>query len=269
MGVGNDNFQLESIIILYRKMFFSSGGSKKAGRQVLDGLYHFAEQQMLDCNQYVIHNEETDELILFDAGNGKSLPGLFKGMEEVGFQYENITKVYLTHEHIDHVIGLYPLLDELKNNPPEIFAYGETAKILREGNTSKIFPGNLGISPQMFGVNIHPIKVTELTTDNTVKINGQFEFDIYHTPGHSQGSVCYYDSSKKVLIPGDLVFSGGSIGRYDFPGSSLKQLQNSIKFVAENLDVKYLLPGHMHISTQGNQSIQMSNRMVQSAGRFM
>jgi glyoxylase-like metal-dependent hydrolase (beta-lactamase superfamily II) len=250
-------------------MFSIGGSSKKKGRKVLDGLYYFAEQQMLDCNQYILHNEETDELSLFDAGNGKSLEGLFKGMEEMGFDYENITKVYLTHEHIDHVIGLYPLLKELQNDPPEIFAYGETAKILREGDTSKIFPGNLGISPQMFGVNIRPIEVTELTTEETVKIDEKFEFEIYHTPGHSQGSVSYYEPSKRILLPGDLVFSGGSIGRYDFPGSSLKSLQNSIKFVAENLDVSYLLPGHMQISTQGNQSIQMSYRMVQSAGRFI
>ncbi|TFF98285.1 MAG: MBL fold metallo-hydrolase [Promethearchaeota archaeon] len=249
-------------------MFSFSGSSKKPGRKVIDNLYYFAEQQMLDCNQYVIQNQETDELFLFDAGNGKSLKGLFEGMDELGLDPKHITSVYLTHEHIDHVIGLYPLLNTFQDDPPEIFAYGETAKILKQGNTSKIFPGNLGISPQMFGVDIRPIEVTEITTEETIKINSQYEFNIYHTPGHSQGSVCYYEPSEKVLIPGDLVFSGGSIGRYDFPGSSLKSLQNSIKFVAENLDVKYLLPGHMQISTQGNQSIQMSYRMVQSAGRF-
>lgn len=250
-------------------MFTSGGSSKKRGNKILDGLYHFAEQQMLDCNQYIIKNDETGELNLFDAGNGKSLQGLFKGMDDIGLDHENITKVYLTHEHVDHIVGIYPLLKELHNDPPEVLAYGETAEILREGQTSKIFPGNLGISPGMFGVTIEPIEVTELTTDDTVKIGSEFEFEIYHTPGHSQGSVSYYEPSKKILLPGDLVFSGGSIGRYDFPGSSLKSLQNSIKFVAENLDVKYLLPGHMQISTQGNQSIQRSYRMVQSAGRFL
>ncbi|MFX0179305.1 MAG: MBL fold metallo-hydrolase, partial [Candidatus Hodarchaeota archaeon] len=74
-------------------------------------------------------------------------------------------------------------------------------------------------------------------------------------------------SNKKILIPGDLVFTGGSFGRYDFPGGSLKTLTESIKFV-NNLDVEYLLPGHMGISIQGNQQIALSYRMVQSIGLY-
>ena len=65
------------------------------------------------------------------------------------------------------------------------------------------------------------------------------------------------------MIPGDLIFIGGNFGRYDFPGSSLEQLQNSIKNM-NNLDVKYLLPGHMGISENGNQSIQFSYEIVKS-----
>ncbi len=254
-------------VIINRKMMFS-GSSKKPGKEILDGIYYFAEQQMLDCNQYVVYDEETDELSLFDTGNGKSLQGIFRGIEDLGFSPKNITKVFLTHEHLDHLIGIYPLLDKLKEDPPEVFAHKITARILREGDTSKIFPGNLGISPKMFDINIRPVDATDLKMDQPLTVGANYQFDLYHTPGHSQGSVSYYEPSKKLLIPGDLVFSGGSIGRYDFPGSSLKSLQNSIKFVADNLDVTYLLPGHMQISTQGNQSIQMSYRMVQSVGRM-
>jgi len=244
-------------------MFFS-GGTQKMGRNVVDSLFYFEEQAMLDCNQYIIKDDKTDELSLFDAGNGKSLSGLFKGMEKFQLNYENITKVYLTHEHVDHVLGLYRLLEELKENPPQIFAYGRTAEILRQGNTSEIFPRSLGISPSMFGADIHPINVTELDIDEPVIIGSEYKFTIYHTPGHSEGSIVYYEPSKNILIPGDLIFANGSIGRFDFPGSSLKSLQNSIKFIAENLDVKYLLPGHMSITSEGNKHIQMSNRYAQS-----
>jgi len=249
-------------------MFFSNTESSvKLGKEVFENVYYFDENQMLDCNQFIIKDISTGELALFDSGNGISLKGLFKGMNNLGLDYRKISKVFLTHEHVDHVLGLYPLIKILESNPPELYAYGKTAKILREGDESKIFPGNLGISPKMFGLEIIPLDVKNLNTDETVSIGSEFTFQTYYTPGHSQGSVCYYEPNKKILIPGDLVFTGGSFGRYDFPGGSLEALIESIKFV-NNLDVKYLLPGHMGISDNGNQQIDYSYKMVQSIKSF-
>ena len=111
------------------------------------------------------------------------------------------------------------------------------------------------------------VKINELKNEDTIKIGSEFEFKILYTPGHSEGSICYYDPHKKILIPGDLVFTGGSFGRYDFPGGSLKKLTESIKLTTM-LDVTYLLPGHMGISENGTKSIQDSYRMIQSIGNF-
>lgn len=249
-------------------MFFSnSSGSLKEGKQVIEDLYYFDENQMLDCNQYLIVNPNTDELSLFDAGNGISLNGLLEGMKRLGLNYKNITKIFLTHEHVDHVIGLYPLIQLLNQNQPRIYAYGETSKILEEGDESKIFPGNLGISPSMFGIKIIPLKIIDLKDKTSIQVTPDFRFNIYYTPGHSLGSISYYEADKKILIPGDLVFTGGSFGRYDFPGGSLEVLTNSIKLV-NDLDVTYLLPGHMGISSSGNEQIAYSYRMVKSIRGF-
>ncbi|MFX1554037.1 MAG: MBL fold metallo-hydrolase [Promethearchaeota archaeon] len=248
-------------------MFFSSGEAEKRGTEVIKNLYFFSENQMLDCNQYIIEDQDSKELMLFDAGNGMSLKGLFKGMEKYNLKYYNITKVFLTHEHVDHVLGLYPLLKALKDDPPEVFAYGQTATILESGNKSQICPDILGIDLELFGIEILPLKINNLNNLKEIKVSFDFTFQIYYTPGHSLGSICYYEPNKKVLIAGDLVFIGGSFGRYDFPGGSLKALINSIKYV-NNLDVKYLLPGHMGISNNGNKQISLSYRMIQSIGRF-
>ncbi len=244
-------------------MFFSGTDSEKRGKEVRANLFYFAENQMLDCNQYIIKDPTTGELALFDAGNAISLNGLFKGMEKCNLNPSNITKVFLTHEHVDHVLGLYPLVTLRRKNPLEIFAYGETANILSEGDETRIFPGNLGISAKMFGVEIIPLKVIDLINSKEILISSEYKFQIHYTPGHSIGSISYYDPDKKILIPGDLVFIGGSFGRYDFPGGSLHTLINSIKKV-NDLDVKYLLPGHMGISDQANQQIAFSYKMIQS-----
>ena len=249
-------------------MFFSdTKSSVKLGRKVIEDVYHFEESPMLDCNQFIINDKSTGELALFDSGNGISLKGLFEGMNNLGLDYRKITKVFLTHEHVDHVLGLYPLIKALKSNPPKLYAYGDTVKILVEGDESRIFPGNLGISPKMFNLEIIPLDIVDLKLDEPIRIGSNFSFKVFHTPGHSHGSVCYYEETKKILIPGDLVFTGGSFGRYDFPGGSLDSLIKSIKFV-NDLDIKYLLPGHMNISDNGNQQIDYSYKMVQSMKNF-
>jgi hydroxyacylglutathione hydrolase len=248
-------------------MFLQHGSSVKTGKKIIDNLIFFPETGMLDCNQYVIRDARSGELSLFDAGNAISLNALIEGMKRVDLDFQDITKVFLTHEHVDHVLGLYKLMDLIKSTPPQIYAFGECARILEEGDVSKIFPGDLGISPSMFGIQINSLKIHEMKANEVVKPTSTFKFQILPTPGHSLGSICYYDTEKKVLIPGDLVFTGGSFGRYDFPGGSLSKLIESIGIVSQ-LDVKYLLPGHMNISDQGNSQIQLSYRMIKSIGSY-
>jgi len=251
-------------------MFFSSRESEKLGREIIQDLYYFPENQMLDCNQYIIEDQDTKELTLFDAGNGISLKDLFKGMEKQNLDPFNISKVLLTHEHVDHTLGLYPLMKFLENNPPEILAYGETAIILREGDVSRIFPGNLGIKPSMFGVEIIPLKVTDLGKINKIEVSSEFEFEIHYTPGHSLGSISFYEPIKKILIPGDLVFRAelsyniGSFGRYDFPGGSLEALKKSIEYISK-LNVLTLLPGHMDIvEKNATEHIALASKTIQT-----
>ncbi|MHA1106193.1 MAG: MBL fold metallo-hydrolase [Promethearchaeota archaeon] len=249
-------------------MFDNSSGKMKIGEEVTENLFFFPEGGMLDCNQFIIRDQDTGELSLFDAGNGLTLNGLIKGMEQLNLKFEDITRIYITHEHVDHVLGLYHILNKMEDNEPQIFAFGETADILRNGIEEKIFPGSIksfGINPGYFGVEIIPISITEL--HESINIGSKFNFKILHTPGHSPSSICYYEEQQKILIPGDLVFTGGSFGRYDFPGGSLPKLKESIRRVNE-LDVIYLLPGHMGISNQGNQAILASFKMIQTIGSY-
>jgi len=112
--------------------------------------------------------------------------------------------------------------------------------------------------------------VINLEKTNKVRISSEFEFQIHYTPGHSLGSICYYESSKKILIPGDLIFQMdkfyniGSFGRYDFPGGSLNALKKSIKDIGE-IDVSILLPGHMGIVLENaNQHIAAAYKTIQT-----
>jgi glyoxylase-like metal-dependent hydrolase (beta-lactamase superfamily II) len=66
---------------------------------------------------------------------------------------------------------------------------------------------------------------------------------VIHTPGHTPGGICLYDPDAKILFSGDTVFTGGSFGRYDFPGGDRTVLAASLERLGA-LEVEGLYPGH-------------------------
>lgn len=68
-----------------------------------------------------------------------------------------------------------------------------------------------------------PVDITVKDGD-MIKI-GEEELQVIHTPGHTPGGICLYNSPD--LITGDTLFVGG-LGRTDFPGGSHQQLIQSI-----------------------------------------
>ena len=85
----------------------------------------------------------------------------------------------------------------------------------------------------------------ELTID-------ELTFKIYHTPGHTPGGVCL--SCYGLLFSGDTLFAG-SCGRTDFPGGSMRQMQQSLSLLAALPlpDATKVLPGHEDFTTLGQE----------------
>jgi glyoxylase-like metal-dependent hydrolase (beta-lactamase superfamily II) len=74
---------------------------------------------------------------------------------------------------------------------------------------------------------MQPEPVFTLEEGKQVKF-GNTTLDIFFTPGHSPGSVCFYHAAEKFLIGGDVLFQG-SIGRSDLPGGDHETLVQSIR----------------------------------------
>ena len=222
---------------------FRSIPNRKHSIMLLENLYYFSELQMLDCNMYIL-KDENEKLCLIDLGNGLSMKPLINTLEQHDLNPKNISKILITHEHLDHIMGIYPLMELLKDNPPEIFAHPYTADLLEEGDENKVVPRMFGVDAKNFGLNVVPIKsITRINENDELKI-GIFDLKVIYTPGHSKGSISFYEMNNKILFPGDVVFPQGSFGRYDFPGCSLNDLKKSINRLAE-LDTIMLCSGHM------------------------
>ena len=64
-------------------------------------------------------------------------------------------------------------------------------------------------------------------TSNVIRI-GEDELTIRFTPGHSPGSISFYNEVGKFVVAGDVLFRSG-IGRTDLPGGDFETLISSIQ----------------------------------------
>jgi glyoxylase-like metal-dependent hydrolase (beta-lactamase superfamily II) len=84
---------------------------------------------------------------------------------------------------------------------------------------------------------------------------GKDSFKVLLTPGHSPGSVCFYNESQDFIIGGDLIFMDG-VGRTDLPGSNPSDLVKSIQEQIFPLpDSLTIYSGHGPATTWGREKL--------------
>ncbi len=143
--------------------------------------------------------------------------------------------IILTHGHFDHILGLSSLVKRFPN-----------AKVLIHAlDADKLSDPEKNLSYQ-FGTPVKAlVKSSSVTEKNIIKI-GNTEIKVIETPGHTQGSIILLTESS--LFTGDTLFRG-SIGRTDFPGSSSKELAESLKKIVSLPGDLTVYPGHGDFTT--------------------
>lgn len=165
-------------------------------------------------NTYVLYAENGDCCIID--------PGCYFDEERnelVRFiQSKNLKPIYLlnTHCHLDHVFG-----NKFVSETWQLPLY------LHE--TEKMVLSFAPKSADMYGLPFENYngEMKWLNPGDIIKI-GDNELKVLFTPGHSPGSVSFYNEKDGYVISGDVLFSG-SIGRTDLPGGNYDQLEQSIK----------------------------------------
>ena len=91
-----------------------------------------------------------------------------------------------------------------------------------------------------------------ITTGESVSA-GSLVANVFHTPGHTEGSICLYFPQEKKLIAGDTLFAG-SIGRTDLPGGDTQKIMRSLQNVVLAFpDETVVVPGHGELTTIGEE----------------
>jgi hydroxyacylglutathione hydrolase len=213
--------------------------------KVTDGVYAYVWKGYFVNNANMFYFGEPLN-ILFDPGLKNYLDTRFNEMKSDGINTPDIRYIVNTHSHPDHFEGSLNFMDTgipLAMHEDEISFY------------NKMGPQFF----QMFGMAFPEIEFQVILKEGVWEVAGT-ELQVFHTPGHSPGSVCIYWKEKKALVCGDLVFEQ-SVGRVDFPGGDGKKLIESIKKISQ-LDIEILLPGHMNIIT-GAAAIRKNFELIE------
>lgn len=206
--------------------------------QVFDGLHAFLWESMTanNCNTYLIDGPQR---VLIDPGHLAHFEHVADGLDACGVKISDVDLVVCTHCHPDHLEGA-----RLFKKQPAQLALGKTELQFLLGMSPPVLAA-IGVAPDAIMPDIF-LKEGPLDIQGTA-------FEVFHTPGHSPGSICLYWPDKKALFTGDLIFAEG-LGRVDLPGGDSRQIKQSIGRMKE-LDVAYILPGHGEI-VSGEAAVQ-------------
>jgi len=161
-------------------------------------------------------------------------------LDKAGELGVKVTKLLLTHGHLDHAGGAAELAERL------------SIPIEGPHRDDKFWIDKIAEQSARFGFDGARSFIPDrwLEDGDTVTVGG-LELNVLHCPGHTPGHVIFYHRESRIAQVGDVLFQG-SIGRTDFPRGDHGQLIESItkKLWPLGDDVTFV-PGHGPTSTFG------------------
>lgn len=184
---------------------------------------------------YLVIDESTGKSVVIDV----PLDGSYKLVEAAKENNADICAIFLTHSHWDH-LGETAELQKLTN--ARVYVHASDEYRLTEPNEHSIWK---------LPFKIEAVKYDKLFENGDYLQVGNMNFEVLHTPGHTEGGVCFVEHNEKVVFSGDTLFQD-SIGRTDLPGGDIKTLLNSIREKLFSLPPDYtVFPGHGQPTTIG------------------
>lgn len=197
-------------------------------------------------NAYLVWDGTSADALVLDPGMGAADPL----MERVAANGLELHMIGNSHGHVDHIFDNAAL----KRASGALLAIHPDDAVRLSGRNS-------------YGFEVEPSTAErELKEGEQLRI-GTLVFDVLHTPGHTEGSVCLYEERHALLFAGDVLFAG-SYGRTDLPGGSDEAMVASLARLAGQLPSSVrVLPGHGPETTIERELPWM--RRIAAAGRLL
>lgn len=183
-------------------------------------------------NCYLVHPRGSSEAAIVDPGEESG-----RILAEASRRGLRITAIWLTHAHIDHVMGVAAV--KAASGAP-IFLHPDDRPLYDNAPTQGLW----------FGLRIAALPAPEVALRHgDVLTLGDVTLEVRHVPGHSPGHVVFV--APGVVLGGDVLFAG-SIGRTDLPGGDLETLLDGIRRELLTLpDETVVYSGHGPLTTIG------------------
>ncbi|MBR1810568.1 MAG: MBL fold metallo-hydrolase [Clostridia bacterium] len=197
----------------------------------------------LQANCYILSDDDGTAAVIDPGAESPALADALRGLR--------LRYILLTHGHFDHVMGV-PFVKRLTGAP--VLIHHLDAPMLYDEKISmadRLFPGR----QNYFYPDIY------IGDGDTIDFAGGIH--VYHTPGHSMGSVCY--RLDDTIFTGDTLFCR-TVGRTDLYGGSMAAMIRSVDRL-QALPGDYILyPGHSRSTTM--QEERTHNRYFRKRNAF-
>jgi hydroxyacylglutathione hydrolase len=197
-----------------------SSGHEEPGHRARIEVGSFGPWQ---TNAYLVWDGRSASALVLDPGMGAAAP-LVARAGAAGLDLQLIAN---SHGHIDHV-------------------FDNAALARASGAPIAIHPDD---AYRLAGESVSGLRAEPSTASRDLREGdqlhvGDLTFDVLHTPGHTEGSVCLYEERRRLLLSGDVLFAG-SYGRTDLPGGDDRLMVDSLaRLVREIPEDVRVLPGH-------------------------
>ncbi|NVM16933.1 MAG: MBL fold metallo-hydrolase [Candidatus Lokiarchaeota archaeon] len=199
-------------------------------REVTKDVYHVGDS---GCSVYLVNTNSEEGLVLIDSGMSVDL---IKKISKLGLSPKDIKHCILTHFHIDHTAACSDL--KSLNKQVKFYAHDLDAIAIEEkGHDNKT-------AASWYGVDYKPVQLEKRFEGDLETLQlGLYEFQCFHTPGHTPGSISILIDvdSTKVLFGQDI---HGPF--YKSFGSNLDDYQKSMQKLLD-LNADILCEGHYGI----------------------
>jgi len=191
---------------------------------------------LLQCNCSIFGDEQSREAIVIDPGD--QIEDILAILNRHGL---TVKAIVITHAHIDHIGGAAKLKK----------ATG--APVYMNQNDAELYD-MLDQQAAWLGMETPARTKIDMDAPDGARLDlGGTDFQILHTPGHTQGSISIWIPAENKLVAGDTLFRD-SIGRTDLPGGNSRQILQSIHDQLLPLpDTAVVIAGHGPLTTMGRE----------------
>ncbi|MBM3300101.1 MAG: MBL fold metallo-hydrolase, partial [Deltaproteobacteria bacterium] len=205
-----------------------------------------------DSHMYVVGKPDSADFSLVDCGLMEMGGYKLEELENCGVRLEQVTRIIMTHTHMDHIGCLPEILEAIPD--AEVWVHRDEALYLESGDERIVYGNKMfesmirsqyNVPKDFFRTTVH----RHLEGGEVLDLGG-VQFKVIHLPGHSAGSIGLFNERHRLFMSGDTIYADGAIGRFDLFSANPVELKQSLELIAD-LGIEILLPCHNRIVKTG------------------